>query len=220
MKYTKVHAANQKKQQMKSNIYIVTAIILIILSATSCQLFNKHDEGYIDIPTNLTQEKLQDMRYKYKRDKSYQQTFLYQNKTSSAIVTIYKVISYQIKDEQASNIGEGFDYYIFDISVDNPNSRSFNIGNFSKSCRLTNEDPQYMYSNVGFALKIFYLQSDSSEIDMEYTKRFYLEQMPAKEFYRTRLFAFEVSKDDKNALYFRYNIGSQQYAYKVRDSIQ
>lgn len=215
----RAHDENQKKQQMKCNINSIAVIFFILVSATSCQLFNKQEEGHIDIPTNLSQEQLQDMRYKFKRDKSYQQKFLYQNKTDSAIVTVYNVISYQIKDDQATNIGDGFDYYIFDISVDNPTTQPFNIGNFSKSCRLTNEDPQYMYSNVGFALKMFYLQSDSSEIDMEYTKRFYLDQMPAKEFYRTRLFAFEVSKDDKNPLYFRYNIGSQQYAYKVRDAV-
>ena len=48
-------------------------------------------------------------------------------------------------------------------------------------------------------------------------KRFYANQMPPKEFYRTRMFAFEVSKDDRNPLYFRYKIGDQLYSYKVRD---
>ena len=64
---------------------------------------------------------------------------------------------------------------------------------------------------------MYYLQSDSSEMDMDYMKRFYANQMPPKEFYRTRMFAFEVSKDDRNPLYFRYKIGDQLYSYKVRD---
>ena len=58
---------------------------------------------------------------------------------------------------------------------------------------------------------MYYLQSDSSEIDMEYTKRFYSDIMPAKEFYRTKLFAFEVSKEAKDPLFFHYSIGSQKF---------
>jgi hypothetical protein len=67
---------------------------------------------------------------------------------------------------------------------------------------------------------MYYLQSDSSEIDMEYTKRFYSDIMPAKEFYRTKLFAFEVSKEAKDPLFFHYSIGSQKFTYKVRDALR
>jgi hypothetical protein len=54
---------------------------------------------------------------------------------------------------------------------------------------------------------------------MEYIKRFYTDIMPAKEFYRTKLFAFEVSKTDKDPLFFHYEIGRQKYEFKVRDEI-
>lgn len=191
---------------------------LVCLLAASCEFFQKEDPNKITIPEGITQEQLQDERYRFKRDKSYKEKFLYQNKTDSAVITIYNVITYQIKDNQ-TNIGDGFDYYIFDISVDNPSQSPFNIGAFVKSCYLSNQNPEYIYSNIGFALKMFYLQSDSSSIDMEYTKRFYTNQMPEKEFYRTKLFAFEVSKDDKNPLFFHYNIGNQKYEYKVRDEV-
>ena len=193
--------------------------LLLVLTATSCNFFKSKDEDAIDIPKGITAEQLQDTRYKFKRDKSYKQQFLNQQKTDSAVITIYNIINYQIKDDEA-NIGEGFDYYIFDISVDNPTSQPFHIGNFTKSCYLTNENPEYLYSNVGFALKMYYLQSDSSEIDMEYTKRFYSDIMPAKEFYRTKLFAFEVSKEAKDPLFFHYSIGSQKFTYKVRDALR
>lgn len=209
---------NLKKLQMKIKITHSFFLVFTIFLLSACQLFqNAENEDNLDEPKNLSEEQLQDIRYKFKRDKSYKQKSLYQNKTDSVVITIYNVIPYQVRDEQVSNIGEGFIYYIFDISVDNPTNKPFNIENFSKSCRLTNDNPDYLYSNIGYALKMFYLQSDSAEIDMEYTKRFYLSLMPPKEFYRTRLFAFEVSKDDKNPLYFRYNIGNQTYSYKVRD---
>lgn len=199
---------------MKKN-HLLFIFLTILIS--SCEFFKKEDENAIEIPKGITEEQLQDTRYKFKRDKSYNQKYLYQNKTDSAIVTIYDVINYQIKDDNGSNIGEGYNYYVFDISVDNPTNYPFNIGSFTKSCYLTNQNPIYLYSNVGFALKMFYLQSDSSEIDMEYTKRFYMDAMPAKEFYRTKLFAFEVSKTDKDALFFHYAIGSRKYEFKVRD---
>ena len=107
--------------------------LLLVLMATSCDFFKSEDEDAIDIPKGITAEQLQDTRYKFKRDKSYKQQFLNQQKTDSAVITIYNIINYQIKDDEA-NIGEGFDYYIFDISVDNPTSQPFHIGNFTKSC--------------------------------------------------------------------------------------
>ena len=192
--------------------------IFLVFVFTSCEFFKNEDENAIEIPKGITQEQLQDARYKFKRDKSYSQKYLYQNKTDSAIITIYDIINYQMKDDGA-NVGEGYNYYIFDISVDNPTNYPFNIGSFTKSCYLTNQNPIYLYSNVGFALKMYFIQSDSSEIDMEYVKRFYTDIMPAKEFYRTKLFAFEVSKTDKDPLFFHYAIGSQKFEFKVRDEI-
>lgn len=192
--------------------------ILLLIFVSSCEFFKSEDENAIEIPKGITQEQLQDARYKFKRDKSYNQKYLYQNKTDSATITIYDIINYQMKDDGA-NIGEGYNYYIFDISVDNPTNHPFNIGAFTKSCYLTNQNPVYLYSNVGFALKMYFIQSDSSEIDMEYIKRFYTDIMPAKEFYRTKLFAFEVSKTDKDPLFFHYAIGSQKFEFKVRDEI-
>ncbi len=209
----------KKRSMINHKIYSLTVVLFFMLLTTSCQLLSNKAEDKIELPTELSQEQLQNMRYTFKRDKAYKQKFLYQEKTDAAIVTIYNVINYQIKDNQSSNIGEGFEYLIFDISIDNPTSQPFNIDDFTKSCRLTNADSNYLYSNIGFALKMFYLQSDSAEIDLEYTKRFYQKQMPPKEFYRSRLFAFEVSKDDKNPLYFRYNIFNKQFIFKVREAI-
>lgn len=190
---------------------------MVVLLTTSCQLFNQNNENDLSEQRNLSEKQLQDIRYKFKREKAYKKKPLYQNKTDSAIISIYNIINYKIKDEEVSNIGSGFSYFIFDISVDNYTQHPFDIGNFTKSCRLTSNQPDYLYSNVGYALKMYYLQSDSSEMDMDYMKRFYANQMPPKEFYRTRMFAFEVSKDDRNPLYFRYKIGNQLYSYKVRD---
>jgi len=193
-------------------------ILFIALAVSACKFLENDDPTKVHIPEGVTEEQLQDARYKYKRDNSYKEKYLYQNKTDSAIVTIYNVINYQIRDEVA-NIGDGYNYYIFDISVDNPNMHEFNIGSFTKSCYLGNNNPIYAYSNVGFALKMYHLQSDSSQIDMEYLSKFYLPTMPAKEFYRGKIFCFEVSKTDKDPLFFRYKIGSQKYEFKVRDQI-
>lgn len=209
----------KKRSMINHKIYSLTVVLFFMLLTTSCQLLSNKAEDKIELPTELSQEQLQNMRYTFKRDKAYKQKFLYQEKTDAAIVTIYNVINYQIKDNQSINIGEGFEYLIFDISIDNPTSQPFNIDDFTKSCRLSNADSNYLYSNIGFALKMYYLQSDSAEIDLEYTKRFYQKQMPPKEFYRSRLFAFEVSKDDKNPLYFRYNIFNKQFTFKVREAI-
>lgn len=217
MKCTKEASVNQKKIQMKYKLHIYIILFFILIFLSSCQLFQREDNDKIDIPTQLSEKQLEEVRYKFKHDKATKTKYLYQNKSDSIIVTLYNIITYNIRDEQGTNIGEGFNYYIFDIGVDNPTDKPFDIAAFSKSCRLTNSNPQYLYSNVGFALKMYYLQSDSSEIDMEYLKRFYQKEMPPKEVFRTKLLAFEVSKDDKNPLFFRYEIGNKQFAFKVRD---
>jgi hypothetical protein len=191
-------------------------ILFITFATSACQFLKLDDPNKIDIPQGVTEEELQDARYKYKRDLSYKEKHIYQNKTTDATITIYNVINYQIKDEIA-NVGDGFEYLIFDISVDNPTNNTFNISDFSKSCYLGNSTPNFAYSNVGFALKMYHLQSDSAQIDMEYIKRFYEPTMPAKQFYRGKLFCYEVSKEDKEPLFFRYKIGEQTYEYKVRD---
>lgn len=201
---------------MKKHTYLF--ILLFTLLVSACQFLKQEDSNKIDIPEGITEEQLQDARYKYKRDLSYKEKYLYQNKTDSAIITVYNVINYEIKDEVA-NIGEGYIYYIFDISVDNPTNHDFNIGAFTKSCYLGNNNPIYAYSNVGFALKMYHLQSDSAQIDMEYIKKFYEPTMPAKQFYRGKLFCYEVIKTDKEPLFFRYKIGNQKYEFKVRDEV-
>src|SRR4051812_4869360 len=109
---------------------------LILLSLNACKYFS-HDENEINIPENVTEEQLQAQRYKYKRDNAYKQQFVQQEKTESAIITLFNVIPYQIKDEAATNIGEGFTYYIIDLGVDNFTDKPFNIGTFTKSCHLT-----------------------------------------------------------------------------------
>ena len=152
---------------------------IILLLAVSCEFFKNAEDGKVEIPKGITEEQLQDARYKFKRDKAYAQKYLYQNKTDSVIITVFNIINYQMKDD-GTNIGEGYDYYIFDISVDNFTNQNFNIGNFTKSCYLTNQNPIYAYSNIGFALKMYHLQADSAEIDMEYTKRFYTDIKPPK----------------------------------------
>jgi len=199
--------------------YQLLFIVLLTLATAACKYFETEDPNKITIPEGVTEEQLQDARYKYKTENSYKDKYLYQNKTDSAIITIYDVIQYNIKDQADIDIGAGYNYYIFDISVDNPTNHDFNIGAFTKSCYLGNNNPIYAYSNVGFALKMYHLQSDSAQINMDYVKKFYEPLMPAKQFYRGKLFCFEVSKEDKDPLFFRYKIGGQKYEFKVRDEV-
>ncbi len=198
------------------NHRILILIILTFTVTTSCEYFKTKDSNYIDIPEGLTDEQLQEQRYAYKRDKSYREKFLQQSKTDSAIVTIYSIIDYKVKDE-TENISEGFSYLIVDLSVDNFTNQPFYLAGFIKSCHLSNSSPEYAYSNVSYALKMYHLQSDSSEIDMSNIQKFFQETMPPKEFYRAKLFAYEVSRDDKEPLFFNYKIGNQKFEYKVRD---
>jgi hypothetical protein len=200
---------------MKTKKYYLLFILISVL-ATSCKFLKNEDPNKIDIPEDLTEEQLQETRYRYKYENAYKEKFIYQNKTDSAIITIYNVINYEIKDEVA-NVGDGYTYYIIDISVDNPAKQEFNISTFTKSCYLGNNKPDYAYSNVGFALKMYHLQSDSAQIDMNYISKFYEPTMPAKQFYRGKLFCYEVSKTDKEPLFFRYKIAGKQYEFKIRD---
>jgi hypothetical protein len=198
---------------MKKSVFILLAAGCFFLS--SCDFFKTKDENYIEIPEGITDEQLQEQRYTYKRDISYKEKFLHQSKADSAVVTIYNVINYQVKDE-TENISDGFSYYIFDLSVDNFTGQPFNIAGFTRSCYLSNSDATFAYSNVGYALKMYFLQSDSTELDMPYLSKFFQETMPAKEFYRTKIFAYEVSKQDKEPLIFHYRIGNQKFEYQIR----
>ncbi len=202
-----------KPMRPKNNIYLF--ILLAVLLFSACEFFQKKTDKIV-IPEDKTEEQLEAERYSHKKETTYKDKFIYQNKTDSLTVTVFNVIDYKIRDD-GTNIGDGYVYYIFDIAVDNPGKQPFNIGAFTRSCHLTNEDPNHSYSNIGFALKMYHLQSDSAEIDMEYTKRFYLNSMPPKELYRTKLFAFEVSKDDKSPLFLRYTISGRPYEMKIRD---
>lgn len=196
--------------------YNLFYICLILFTTYSCKFFESEDSDKIVIPEGVTEEQLENARYTYKRDNAYKEKPIYQNKTSSVIVSIFNVINYQIKDEVA-NIGEGYNYYIFDIAVDNPTDKEFNIGAFTKSCYLGNDTPNYAYSNVSYALKMYHLQSDSAQIDLNHINKFYQETMPRKQFYRDKLFCYEVSKEDRGSLYFRYKIDGKEYEYKFRD---
>jgi hypothetical protein len=197
------------------NKYAYLLPLMLMLLSSSCKYFGK-DENEILIPEGTTQEQLQEQRYAFKHDKAYKEQFLHQEKTDSALITIFNVIPYQIKDETA-NVGEGFDYYIIDIGVDNFTKHPFPIASFTKSCHLTTSDTSYRFSNIGFALKMHSLQTDSSEMDLSYITKFYQLEMPAKELYRVKLFAYEVSKEEKDALIFHYKVGNQKYEYKIRD---
>ncbi|MFN8297178.1 MAG: hypothetical protein U0T69_13350 [Chitinophagales bacterium] len=198
--------------KLKYSSLLLCAVLIVTVS--SCDFFNNKQDK-IEIPEGVTEEQLAEQRYTFKRDNAYKEKFIYQNKTDSATISIFNVIRYEMKDDGTS-IGEGYEYFIFDIAIDNYTKYPFHIGSFTKSCHLSNSNPDFAYSNVGFALKMYHLQADSAQIDMEYTKRFYIDTMPAKEFYRTKLFAFEVSKEDKEPLFFRYKIGNQKYEYQVR----
>lgn len=41
--------------------------------------------------------------------------------------------------------------------------------------------------------------------------------MPPKQIYRGKVFAYEVSKQDKNALFFHFTINGKEFVYKVKD---
>ncbi|MDB5228866.1 MAG: hypothetical protein JWN78_3059 [Bacteroidota bacterium] len=198
---------------MKIKLYLL--LITLTLFISSCKYFEKN-EGEIHIPEGITEQQLQEQRYKYKTENAYKEEFIHQDKTDSVTVTVFNAITYQMKDDGTS-IGEGYDYYIMDIGVENFSYHPFRVGAFTKSCHLTTSDPKYLFSNVSFALKMYFLQSDSAEIDMSYIKKFYLDTMAPKDFYRAKVFAYEVSKEEKDALFFHYTIGNQKFEVKVRD---
>jgi hypothetical protein len=199
---------------MKNNFFILFAGMMVF---TSCQFF-KGNEHEISIPEGLTEEQLQEQRYNYKHQNAYKDKFLHQDKTPEAVITLFNVFPYEIRDEGTS-VGEGFEYYIIDLAVETPTAHAFPIAAFTRSCHLTTSDPTYRFSNVSYALKMYSLQSDSSELDVSYIQKFYQDTMPGKEIYRAKLFAYEVSKDEKDALFFHYTVGSQKFEVKVRDKL-
>ncbi len=187
----------------------------IIFVNVSCNYFNQKEDE-IEVPKGITYEQLKEARYKYKIEKAYKDQHLVQSKTNDAIITLFDVIKYHIKDEKG-NFGEGINYYIFDIGIDNPSNTTFNAAAFTNSCYLSNEDSTYRYPKQLSALKIYYMQTDSSAMDTSYINRFLNEAMPSRDFIRAKLFAFEVLDEDKHPLFFRYKIGNQDFVYKVRD---
>jgi hypothetical protein len=88
--------------------------LLFVLVTTSCEFFKSKDEDAIDIPKGITAEQLQDTRYKFKRDKSYKQQFLNQQKTDSAVITI--TTSLIIKSKMMKQILVKDSIIIFSIS--------------------------------------------------------------------------------------------------------
>jgi hypothetical protein len=190
-------------------------LFFITLFLNSCQLFNKENPD--DIPAEVSEDVLQAQRYSYKKDLLRKEKSVFDAKTDQVEVKIHNVINYNIIDDANSNVGEGFTYYIIDLSVDNFSNAPFDILKFTSSCHLTNEDPKFAYSNVAYVLKMYSLQTDSLETDVNYLKNFLSDEMPPKQIYRGKVFAYEVSKQDKNALFFHFTINGKEFQYKIKE---
>lgn len=197
---------------MKKYFYLLISISVLF---TSCQFFK--NEVADEMPKEISQEELAVQRYKAKKDLLTKTPKLFQTKTSTVDVSINNVIPYSIIDDPNSNIGDGFIYYILDIAIDNHSNEPFDIRNFIASCHLTNEDPTKAYANVGYVLKMYSLQTDSLENDETYLKRFYKDELAAKDVIKGKVFAYEVSKDDKSELIFHYKINEQNYKHSIRE---
>lgn len=197
---------------MKTHLYLLFYISIFF---SSCQFFNK--ENADDIPAEVSEDVLQAQRYSYKKDLLKKANVLFDAKTEQVEVKIHNVINYTIIDDANSNIGDGFIYYIIDLSVDNFSNSSFDIQKFTSSCHLTNEDPTFAYANVAYVLKMYSLQTDSLETDVSYLKNFLSDEMPPKQIYRGKVFAYEVSKQDKNALFFHFTINGKEFHYQIKE---
>lgn len=189
-------------------------LMAFLVSFSSCELLKPKEEK-IDIPEGITLEQLQETRYKYKTESAYKDSYLFQNKNEQAVITLFNVIKYHIRDN-SKNVGDNFDYYVMDIGVDNPSKQAFKINAFTKSCYLSNSDSTWKYNHLESVLKIYYLQTDSSGVDTSYMNRFYRDVLAPRDFIRTKLFAFEVPKEDENPLFFHYSLGNQNYSLNVR----
>ena len=197
---------------MKTHLYLLFYISILF---SSCQFFNK--ENADDIPAEVSEDVLQAQRYSYKKDLLKKANVLFDAKTEQVEVKIHNVINYTIIDDANSNVGDGFIYYIIDLSVDNFSNSPFDIQKFTSSCHLTNEDPTFAYANVAYVLKMYSLQTDSLESDVSYLKNFLSDEMPAKQIYRGKVFAYEVSKQDKNALFFHFTINGKEFHYQIKE---
>ncbi|MFN8283526.1 MAG: hypothetical protein U0U67_09950 [Chitinophagales bacterium] len=197
---------------MKKHFYLLFSISVLF---TSCSFFNKETPD--DIPAEVSEDVLQAQRYAYKKDLLKKEKSLFDAKSEQVEVKIHNVITYNIIDDANANIGDGFIYYIVDLSVDNFSNTPFDIQKFTSSCHLTNEDPKFAYANVAYILKMYSLQTDSLETDVNYLKNFLSDEMPPKQIYRGKVFAYEVSKQDKNALFFHFTINGKEFVYKVKD---
>lgn len=196
---------------MNNLLYILFSVSILF---TSCELFNKENPD--EIPAEVSDDVLQTQRYAYKKDLLKKENVLFDAKTDQVEVKIHNVINYTIIDDASSNVGDGFIYYIIDLSVDNFSNSPFDIQKFTSSCHLTNEDPKFAYSNVAYVLKMYSLQKDSLEADVNYLKNFFSDDMPAKQIYRGKVFAYEVSKQDKNALFFHFAINDKPFEYQIK----
>lgn len=194
--------------------------MISIMLVCACE-FIKPKNDKIEIREGITMEQLQEERYTFKTEQAYKNHFVHQTKNDNVIVTIFNVIKYNIRDDEMMNsASEDFDYYIFDIGLDNPSTKPFNALAFTKSCMLTNENPSNQYASLNYVFNMYNLQTDSAQVDTTYLHRFMNNAMPGRDFIRAKMFAFEVMKEDKSALYFRYKIDNKDYAYKVRDAIE
>ncbi len=188
-----------------------------IVSLPSCKYIGLKDPYKVEIPdTRITPEQAHEERYGNKINENRKSEFLHQTKDDGVTFTLFNVIKYNIVDQE-TNVGEGFDYYILDIGIDNSNHQAFDISRFTSSCHLSNEDSSFSYTNIPNILKMYSLQRDSSEMDIEAVKNFLNDTMPGRDFYRAKLLAYEVSAEDKNPLIFHYTIHGKKYAYPIRD---
>ncbi len=200
---------------MKRFLNFVTLLLLISLF-NACNLFQNNNNNRIDLQEGMTDEQLEAQRYAHKIKNAYKDKHLYQQQTDNILITLFNVITYQIKEE-GPGIGDGFTYYIIDLGIENKSETPFDIATFTKNCKLSTSDSSYLFSNVSFALNMYSLQTDSSALDSSYIQNFHKDNMPSKEFYRAKLFAYEVSNTEKDALFFRYNVGNKKHEFKIRD---
>jgi hypothetical protein len=214
-------AANANKKQncrMKMNRHHKLVILLISWSLLplSCKYFGLNDPYKIEMPENrISPEQAHEEKYENAINESHKFQPLTETKTEDVRFILYNAIKYNIIDPE-TNVGEGFDYYIMDIGIDNFSKNAFNIREFTNSCKLTNDTPDFAYQNIPNILKMYALQRDSTELDFQAVRNFTYDTIPGRTYCRAKLFAYEVSTDDKSPLYFHYKLNGKEYKYEIR----
>ena len=78
---------------MKTKKYYLLFILISVL-ATSCKFLKNEDPNKIDIPEDLTEEQLQETRYRYKYENAYKEKF------TLRLPVLLKLENYNQKQEQ------------------------------------------------------------------------------------------------------------------------